>query len=258
MLNQEITSDITHLITGGTLNWSPSANLTNKFTVGYDLAQIENRNLRPFGFISAPGGIISSRRNSYENLTSTTSAATSSRTSPGCAPRCRGAARASRPRHGRPRPTARTSPGPGKPTVSSAGTTLGFEERQRVVNGGFFGQALFDKDNRYFLTLGFRVDGNSAFGKDFGLQYYPKASVSWVASEERFWPQWNPGDEVPHRVGPFGTRAWRLRRGSHVGAGRLGRHSPPSSRATSATPTSVPSARPRWSSALTAPSSATS
>jgi TonB-dependent SusC/RagA subfamily outer membrane receptor len=69
MLNQEITSDITHLITGGTLNWSPNANLTNKFTVGYDQAEIENRNLRPFGFILAPTGIISSRRNAYENIT---------------------------------------------------------------------------------------------------------------------------------------------------------------------------------------------
>ena len=45
MLNQELTSDITHLITGGTVNWSPNANLTNKFTVGYDQAEIENRRL---------------------------------------------------------------------------------------------------------------------------------------------------------------------------------------------------------------------
>jgi hypothetical protein len=36
--------------------------------------------------------------------------------------------------------------------------------------------------------LGLRVDGNSAFGKGFGLQAYPKASASWVISDETFWP----------------------------------------------------------------------
>jgi TonB-linked SusC/RagA family outer membrane protein len=191
MLNQEITSDITHLITGGSLNWSPNTDFTNRVTVGYDLAQIENRNLRPFGFILAPNGIISSRRNAYENLTldyvgSYVRSLAGLRTT------------FSWGAQGVSTETRETSaygenfPGPGKPTVSSAGTTLGFEERQRVVNGGFFGQGLFDKDNRYFLTLGFRIDGNSAFGEDFGLQTYPKASVSWVASEERFWPSWNP------------------------------------------------------------------
>jgi TonB-dependent starch-binding outer membrane protein SusC len=36
------------------------------------------------------------------------------------------------------------------------------------------------------------VDGNSAFGEDFGLQFYPRASLSWVASEESFWPTWSP------------------------------------------------------------------
>lgn len=191
MLDQEITSDITHLITGGSLNWTPNADFTNKFTLGYDLAQIENRNLRPFGFVSAPTGIISSRRNAYENITfdyvgSYVRPLMGLRTT------------LSWGAQGVSTETRETSaygenfPGPGKPTVSSAGTTLGFEERQRVVNGGFFGQGLFDKDNRYFLTLGFRIDGNSAFGENFGLQTYPKASFSWVASEESFWPEWNP------------------------------------------------------------------
>src|SRR6185295_20334998 len=69
MLNQFITSEIDHFITGGTTTWSPLTNLTNAFTVGFDLAQIDNRNLRPLGFVSAPGGIISDRRNAYQTLT---------------------------------------------------------------------------------------------------------------------------------------------------------------------------------------------
>ena len=77
---------------------------------------------------------------------------------------------------------------PGEPTVSSAAIKLAFEDRQKVVNAGFFGQALFDFKNKYFLTLGFRVDGNSAFGEDFGLESYPKVSAAYVISDEEFWP----------------------------------------------------------------------
>ncbi len=31
------------------------------------------------------------------------------------------------------------------------------------------------------------MDGNSAFGEGFGLQVYPKASASWIISDEGFW-----------------------------------------------------------------------
>lgn len=204
MLNQEITSDIDHLVTGGTMNWSPTASLMNKITVGYDLAQIENRNLRPFGFVSAPLGIISSRRNSYQNLTFDYV---------GSYVRPIGSAfrtTLSWGAQGVTTDTRETSaygenfPGPGQPTVTSAGSTLGFEERQRVINGGLFGQALVDIKDRYFLTVGLRVDGNSAFGQDFGLQSYPKASLSWVASEESFWPSWNPEMKVRFAWGRSG------------------------------------------------------
>ena len=191
MLKQEITGDIKHLITGGTMNWSPNAKLTNRLTVGYDRAEIENRNLRPFGFILAPTGIISSRRNAYENLTFDYVGSYVRSVRSGLRSTLSWGAQ------GVSTETRETSaygenfPGPGRPTVPSAGTTLGFEERQRVVNGGFFGQALLDLNDRYFLA-GLRVDGNSAFGKDFGLQSYPKVSLSWVASDESFWPAWNP------------------------------------------------------------------
>ena len=110
----------------------------------------------------------------------------------------------------------RTSRVPGDPTVTSGGTTLGKEERERVVNAGFFGQTMFDLRDRYFLTIGARVDGNSAFGEDFGLQTYPKASVSWVASDEGFWPSWSQEMKLRAAWGQSGraprafdaTRTW--------------------------------------------------
>lgn len=188
MLDQEITSEIDHLVTGGTVAWSPFANFTNRFTIGLDMAQIENRNLRPFGFVSLPTGLVSSRRHQYQTLTfdyvgnysfSLGSELRSTLSFGG-----QSVAEDVRETSAQ----GENFPGPGKPVVSSGGTTLGFEELRRVVNAGVFAQNLFDFRDRYFLTLGLRVDGNSAFGEDFGLQLYPKASFSWVLSEENFFP----------------------------------------------------------------------
>jgi TonB-dependent SusC/RagA subfamily outer membrane receptor len=189
LLNQEITTQIDHLITGGTATWTPLSNFTNRLSIGYDLAQQENRNLRPFGFVRAPLGILSDGRSEFETLTfdyvGTLNFDLTS--SIGSAFSFGGQSVTST--------TIETVaygqdfPGPGDPTVTTAGTKLGFETRERVVNAGFFAQDVFDYNDRYFLTAGFRVDGNSAFGKDFGLQFYPKLSGSWVISDEDFWSE---------------------------------------------------------------------
>jgi TonB-dependent SusC/RagA subfamily outer membrane receptor len=77
--------------------------------------------------------------------------------------------------------------GPGNPTISSAALTSSSETRIREVNAGFFLQETVGFSNRLFLIGGLRVDGSSTFGDDYGFQYYPKLSASWVASEESFW-----------------------------------------------------------------------
>jgi TonB-dependent starch-binding outer membrane protein SusC len=72
--------------------------------------------------------------------------------------------------------------------TSGAIRTVGTDTRRRVVNAGMFAQEQLGWRDRAFLTLGLRVDGNSAFGEDFGLQPYPKVGVSYVLSEHAFWP----------------------------------------------------------------------
>ncbi|MBS1241698.1 MAG: TonB-dependent outer membrane protein, SusC/RagA, partial [Gemmatimonadetes bacterium] len=51
-----------------------------------------------------------------------------------------------------------------------------------------FLQEMLGFSDRFFLTLGGRVDGNSSFGEDFGYQFYPKVSAAWVMSEQSWWP----------------------------------------------------------------------
>ena len=79
--------------------------------------------------------------------------------------------------------------GPGVPTLESGSfwdppSDLPFAE----TNAGFFLQEVVGWKDLIFLTGGLRVDGNSAFGDDFGLQTYPKASLAYVVSDHAFWP----------------------------------------------------------------------
>lgn len=189
LLNQALTTDIKRLISGGTVYYTPVPWLSNRFTIGYDLAQQENRNLRPFGFVSAPQGILSAEQIRYAILTadyvgnvnftlggaigSTFSFGGQSITSEEIRTTAYGEGFA----------------GPGPPVVSNAATYVASESRLRVVNAGFFLQNVFKLRDRYFLTGGLRFDGNSAFGKSLGLQAYPKISGTYVISEEPFWPQ---------------------------------------------------------------------
>ena len=43
--------------------------------------------------------------------------------------------------------------------------------------------------DRLFLTVAVRTDQNSAFGTNFQRVFYPKASLSWIVSDESFFPK---------------------------------------------------------------------
>ena len=187
LLGQTISTQIDQLITGGTATYTPFANFTNRLNIGYDLAQQNNRNLRPFGFVRAQDGILSDGRSEFETLTFDYVGTLSFGLGESINSSLSFGGQSITEEIQRTTAYAEDFPGPGDPTVSTGGTRLGFEQRQRVVNAGFFVQNVLDLSNKYFLTAGFRVDGNSAFGSDFGLQFYPKLSASWVVSDEDFW-----------------------------------------------------------------------
>jgi TonB-dependent SusC/RagA subfamily outer membrane receptor len=187
ILDYEIGTAIDRYITGATATYTPLSNFSNRFTVGYDQANVELRQLRPYGFIMAPKGIMSNQR--WRNTTLTLdyvgtldldlTAETRNSFSFG--------AQSVSTEESSTSGYAEDFPGPGQPTITSGAKRLAFEERMRVINAGFFVQNLLGFRDRYFLTVGARVDGNSAFGENLGLQMYPKASVSYVLSDEAFW-----------------------------------------------------------------------
>jgi TonB-linked SusC/RagA family outer membrane protein len=73
---------------------------------------------------------------------------------------------------------------------------------------GLFAEEAASVRDRLFFTVGVRTDQNSAFGSNFQRVYYPKASVSWLASDESFFPKWSWLNQVRLRgsVGASGVQ----------------------------------------------------
>lgn len=188
-LDYDFQLQVEGLTTGLTVSYSPLADLTNRLTVGYDYRQQEARNLMPIGFWEIPEGSLTTDVFQKRLLTfdyvgtyqfDVTDAVSSSFSWGGQAVG-----------NDLRQVTAGGTnfPGAVEPTVSSAAIRVSEETRQKVWNAGFFFQNLFDINDKYFITTGVRVDGNSAFGSGFGLQVYPKVSGSWIISDEGFWPE---------------------------------------------------------------------
>jgi TonB-dependent SusC/RagA subfamily outer membrane receptor len=78
--------------------------------------------------------------------------------------------------------------GPGVTTVSSAATTFGREDYSRTVNLGLLAQNRFGWRDRLFATVGVRIDGNSAFGENYGFQTYPKFDMAYNVAPAGFLP----------------------------------------------------------------------
>jgi TonB-linked SusC/RagA family outer membrane protein len=75
---------------------------------------------------------------------------------------------------------------PGLTVIDAAATTTSAETYTENVTVGVYAQQQFGFSDRLFLTAAIRADDNSAFGENFDLVYYPKASATWVVSEETF------------------------------------------------------------------------
>ena len=188
-LDYDAQQQIERLSTGVTLTYTPIANMTNRFTVGYDFTQQEGRNLRNFGFPQFPQGSLTNDTWQNRLLTFDYVGTYSFQLTDVIRSNFSWGGQAVGDEERRLQAYGENFPGAAEPTIRSAALTYAFEDREKVWNAGFFFQNVFDIDNKYFITAGLRVDGNSAFGSGFGLQTYPKVSGSWVTSDESFWPE---------------------------------------------------------------------
>ncbi len=178
-----------HFIVGGTASWNPITPLTNRVSIGIDYNNNDQRTINPFGYPRTPTGqyfqTLWNRQLITVDLVSTwkQNVGTNFSTSTSVGGQLFDSRLNSTDLQGD------NFAGPGLPTLLSASLRqITDVSQQRVINAGFFAQQMIGWRDRLFVTGGARVDGNSAFGKSFGLQTYPKVSVSYVMSDEAYWP----------------------------------------------------------------------
>ena len=106
---------------------------------------------------------------------------------------------------------------PGAQTIGSAAVQTAGNTLQTVNKTlGLYVQEQAAFRDRVFVTIAARTDQNSSFGTNFSRIVYPKASLSWILSDESFFPKFNWLDQFRVRsaygasgVSPGGTVALR-------------------------------------------------
>ena len=89
---------------------------------------------------------------------------------------------------------------PGTEDISQAGIKDVIETRSQIFNGGIFFREQIGLMDRIFVNAGLRLDGNSAFGEDTGLQAYPSLGVAYTISDENFWDFGSVWNDLKLRV----------------------------------------------------------
>ena len=77
---------------------------------------------------------------------------------------------------------------PGAQSAGSGATPFSDESTTLSKTLGIFVEEAVALRDRVFLSAALRTDQNSAFGTNFQRVYYPKASLSWILSDESFFP----------------------------------------------------------------------
>jgi len=81
---------------------------------------------------------------------------------------------------------------PSAQTVSAGAVKSASDGQQSVTKTlGLYVQEQASIRDRMYFTAAVRSDQNSAFGSNFQRVFYPKVSLSWILSEESFFPKWS-------------------------------------------------------------------
>jgi TonB-linked SusC/RagA family outer membrane protein len=179
-------------IGSGNANWRPLNWLSARADVGLDLTDRVETQLCRFGqcadFSTNRQGFAADARANIRNFTTNVSATGSATPTSWLGLKTTGGAQYVN--YEQTRETSRGSILPPGAQTPDAGTTPSINTDVRLSKTlGLFAEEAASIRDRLFLTLGVRTDQNSAFGSNFQRVYYPKASLSWVISDESFFPR---------------------------------------------------------------------
>ncbi len=169
--------------------WTPFEGFGNRLQFGADIVNWDNHRHRPYGDDRYPVGHLYNYRRETLSLTldytgSYTFSLTDnieSRTSFGF----QGRDRERSSNHAR----GWRMMGPNVRVVAATANRGASEWRSWDRQAGVFGEQQLGFNDRFYVTVGARKDGHSAFGADAGWATYPKVDGSWMVSAHDFWPE---------------------------------------------------------------------
>ena len=181
------------ITTGVSGNWRPRDWLTGRATIGYDVVNRSDVQFFPTGQVADyPSGDLSNRfgaRTDNRFTVSQTSvdlgASAQFRLTPAIGSRTSVGGQFFRDLSRGNYATGRGLPA-GSSTITGSRST---EARDTSIEARSIGSYVEEEVNlkeRLFVTGALRFDDNSAFGQNFNATVYPKASVSWLLSDEPF------------------------------------------------------------------------
>ena len=211
VLEQDFEDTHTHWVSGLTVAYAPLPGLNTTLTLGFDLLDQEALGVTPFGSFFVPMGERSTRE--WQSETRTLDFRTTYRanvTPDITSTSAFGFSAFDERQHEVSALSQNLAGGAANSTLNSGSQRQVEESRQREVNAGFFVQQAGGFYDQLFVTAGLRVDGNSSFGRSYGLQPYPKLSAAYVISQHAFWPQFFDFTKLRGAVGWSGKAPGRF------------------------------------------------
>ena len=191
MFAEVVSQKINRFIGSGTVNWRPNAWLTGRVITGIDFTSRVDADLckqyecTPFGLDSL--GYKEDNRTGFHDYTLDGNLAATYQVRANLRGKTTVGLQFVHSLFERNGAFARDLP-PGATTVSAGATQSSSEATTETKTLGAYVEQQVAYRERLYVTGALRGDDNSAFGKDFHAAYYPKLGVSYVISEESYFP----------------------------------------------------------------------
>lgn len=189
---ETVTQDINRTITSGTFNYRPTHWLAFRAVGGLDFVSREDSDLcrrdECVNFSTIKLGFRANNRTTFFNYTGDVNATASYRLGTEVGAKTIVGGQYVKEKFARNGAFAEDLT-PGGTTVGAGAIPSADESTTITATLGYFAEQSLSYKDRLYLTAAVRSDKNSAFGKQFTRVYYPKASVSYVLSDEGFFPK---------------------------------------------------------------------
>ncbi|MDX2129253.1 MAG: TonB-dependent receptor [Chloroherpetonaceae bacterium] len=178
------------VISGLTFNTSPVAEWANRFTIGVDYRKSEERNFVPVASVIEQVFSVSEQaRSDREFLTLTLEYAGSYKLpmlGEFLSQTLAFGARGFRIEDRESFINGQNFPIPGTTEVNNANTITAGESNRALFNGGFYLQDQIGIQDKIFINVAGRLDINTTFGTDQGIQFFPTVGLAYNISDESF------------------------------------------------------------------------